>query len=189
MEHNQLPQRSNLKEGLEHGDLKRLVDSHFTIDEFRSKMGDDADILVLGFTVDGKSAATDLMEFIERGYEFVQDADLSSGENAKGKWLVFVEMERNRQAPKNIIKIIDDILNLTEQKIEEWTFEYYKDDIDYPATIEALEKTVPLSPKMYRERFGDKDMDRLKESARVPFKRHSPDNYYTNWLKSAAGIK
>lgn len=189
MDHSQLPQQLNLTEGLEYGDLKRLLDPHFTVDEFKSKMGDDADILVLSFTIDGKSAATDLMEFIERGYEFVQDADLSSGENAKGKWLVFVEMERNRQSPKNIIKMLEDILNLTEQDIDEWSFEYHKDDIDYPATIEALEKVVPLSPKMYRDKFGDKDMDRLKETARVPIKKTIVSNHYTDWLKTAAGIK
>ena len=48
---------------------------------------------------------------------------------------------------------------------------------------------MPLSPKMYRERFGDKDLDKLKEAARVPFKPKTTDNYYTNWLKTAAGIK
>jgi hypothetical protein len=181
--------QSKLLEGLEHGDLKRLVDPHFTIDEFRSKMGDDADVMVISFTVEGKSPATDLMEFIERGYDFVQDADLSSGENHKGKWLVFVEMERNRQCPKNISKLLADILNLTEQNLDEWTFEYHDDDVDYPATVEALEQNVPLSPKMYRERFGDKDLDKLKEAARVPFKPKTTDNYYTNWLKTAAGIK
>ena len=189
MDNNQLAQQSNLNEGLEFGDLKRLVDPHFTVDQYKSKMGDDADILVLSFTVDGKSAATDLMEFIERGYDFVQDADLSSGENAKGNWLVFVEMERNRQVPKNVIKMLEDILNLTEQKLDEWTFEYHKDNIDYPATEEALEKTLPLSPKMYRDRFGDKDMDRLKETARVPMNKTIVSNHYTDWWKTAAGIK
>lgn len=188
MDNNQ-HQQSKLSEGLENSDLKRLVDPHFTVDEYRSKMGDDADIMVLAFKVEGKSPAHDLMEFIERGYEFVQDADLSSGEDFKGKWLVFVEMERNRQAPKNILRIVSDILNLTEQDMDEWTFRYHEDDIDYPVTEEALEKTLPLSPKMYRDRFGDKDMDRLKESARVPFKRSVPDNYYTNWIKTAAGLK
>lgn len=189
MDNHKHSQLSNLKEGLELGDLKRLVIPHITIDEFRSKMGDDADIMVLSFTVDSKSAANDLMEFIERGYEFVQDADLSSGETFKGQWLVFVEIERNRQSPKNIMTIVTDVLKLTDQKIDEWTFEYHKDNIDYPLELEILAEKVPVTPKMYRDRFGDKEMDRLKENARVPFKKNTADNYYTNWLKIAAGLK
>lgn len=180
---------NKITEGLETGDLIRLVDPHFSIDEYKSKMGDDADILVMAFRVQGKNAAQDLMEFIERGYEFVQDADLSSGETSDGYWLVFVETERNRQFPKNAIKMLEDILNLTDQKLEEWSFNYHKDDIEYPATVDALEQSVPLSPKLYRERFGDKDMDKLKEAARVPMNRKTPNNFYTDWIKTAAGLK
>lgn len=182
-------QQSRLFEGLEKSDLKRLVEPHFTIDEYRSKMGDDADIMVLAFRVEGKSPAHDLMEFIERGYEFVQDADQSSGEDYKGRWLVFVEMERNRQCPKHVMQILEDILKLTDQELSDWTFNYHEDNVDYPASQETLEKNVPITPKMYRERFGDRDMDRLKESARVPFKRNVPNNYLTDWLKTAAGLK
>ena len=78
-------------EGLEHGDLKRLVHPDVHVDEFKSKMGDDADIVVVSFKVASKEPALDLVNFIEKGYDFVLDADLSSGELDDGEYLVFVE--------------------------------------------------------------------------------------------------
>ena len=84
-----------LSEGLEQGDLDRLVHRKLHVDEFKSKMGSDADIIVLSFKVDGKEPARDLMNFIERGYEWILDADISSGELDDGQYLVFAELERD----------------------------------------------------------------------------------------------
>ena len=61
--------------GLRLGDLKDNVDHIFEIDSFKSKMGTDADIVTLSFSVKEKHAADDLMNFIEKGYPFVLDAD------------------------------------------------------------------------------------------------------------------
>lgn len=152
-------------------------------------MGDDADIMVVGFIVDGKEPAKDLEDFLEKGYEFVLDADISSGEDAAGKWLVFVELDRSRLCPKQIERLVNDILNLTDQDIDEWTFTYHKSKIPHALTIESLEEHVPLSPKLYRERFGDKEMDQLKETARIPINRKVPSNYFTDMIKIAAGLK
>ena len=63
-----------LNEGLRRGDLDKYVSETFSIDRYSSKMGEDSDIVVLGFTVKDKMPATDLMEFIETGYTFVLDA-------------------------------------------------------------------------------------------------------------------
>ena len=122
----QMHNNNQLFEGLDRGDLKRLVAPVLSIDQFKSKMGDDSDIIVLGFIVDGKEPARELMSFIERGYDWVLDADVSSGELDDGQYFVFVEAERSVDAPENIDKLIKDILNLTEQDLDEWTFEYQK---------------------------------------------------------------
>ena len=82
--------------GLRIGDLKDCVDHIFEIDSFKSKMGDDKDIVTLSFSVAEKHAADDLMNFIEKGYEFVLDADATAGEQSDGTYKVFVELERNR---------------------------------------------------------------------------------------------
>lgn len=185
---NQSP-TSELNEGLEHGDLRRLVYPMISIDEYKSKMGEDADIMVLAFKVLGKDPSNDLMEFIERGYDFVLDADVSSGEDSDGNWLVFVEMERSRLRAKDIVRLIEEILNLTEQNMEDWNFTYKDSRVPFAIDVENIQEQVPLSPKQYRERFGDKDMDKLKENARIPINRKVPSNYYTDQIKIAAGLK
>lgn len=182
-------QQFKLQEGLEHGDLRRLVFSTFSIDEYKSKMGEDADVMVITFKVLGNDPANDLMEFIERGYDFVLDADVSSGEDSDGNWLVFVEMDRSRLRSKDIVRLIEEILNLTEQNITDWSFTYKDDKIPYSVSEENIDQQVPLSPKQYRERFGDKEMDQLKETARIPINRKVPSNYYTDQIKIAAGLK
>lgn len=185
---NQSP-TSELNEGLEHGDLRRLVYPIISIDEYKSKMGEDADIMVLAFKVLGKDPSNDLMEFIERGYDFVLDGDVSSGEDSDGNWLVFVEMERSRLRAKDIVRLIEEILNLTEQNMEDWNFTYKDSRVPFAIDVENIQEQVPLSPKQYRERFGDKDMDKLKENARIPINRKVPSNYYTDQIKIAAGLK
>ena len=81
--------------GLIAGDLKHLVYDIFEIDSFQSKMGDDKNIVVLSLSARTKESANDLMNFLEKGYPFVLDADVTSGEQADGSYKVFVELERN----------------------------------------------------------------------------------------------
>ena len=83
--------------GLRIGDLRDMVYKVLEIDSFASKMGDDKDIVTLSFSIKEKSAAEDLMGFIEKGYEFVLDADITPGEQSDGTYKVFVEMERSRK--------------------------------------------------------------------------------------------
>ena len=62
--------------GLFKDDLKHLVDSIVEIDSYKSKMGEDSDIVTLAFSVMGEAPAKDLENFVEKGYAFVLDADL-----------------------------------------------------------------------------------------------------------------
>lgn len=184
---------NQLFEGLDHGDLKRLIAPVLSIDQFKSKMGDDSDIIVLGFIVDGKEPARDLMSFIERGYDWVLDADVSSGELDDGQYFVFVETERSVDAPENIDKLIKDILNLTEQELSEWTFEYQKDKTDRSISVNELANTIPLTPSAYRANFGSEEedaaLDAMQESARIPMNKQAPKNAWTESLRVAAGLK
>lgn len=183
-----------LCEGLETGDLHRLVHPELHIDEFKSKMGADEDIVVLTFKVNGKEPATDLMNFYERGYEWVLDADVSSGEMDDGEYLVFVELERNPAACENTLKLVEDTLNLTDQKMSEWRFLYRKDKTEHELTLENLLKTVPNSPVEYEMKFGigdksEDDLAAMLEAARVPVRRAAPKNDWTESLRVAAGLK
>lgn len=191
-----LQEHQDLFEGLEQGDLARLVHPKVHIDEFKSKMGDDADILVISFKVADKNPANDLMNFIERGYDWVLDADVSTGELEDGEYLVFVEMERTPKAAEQIVTLVDDILNLTDQKLPDWHWQYQKSHNEYPIQAELISKYVPLTSDQYIARFGeenieidtDKDLEKLKESARVKINKKAPVNDFTQAIKIAAGI-
>ena len=78
------------------GDLKDLVYHIFEIDAYASKMGDDKNIVTLSFTVKHKEPGDDLVRFLEGGYSFILDADITAGEQSDGNYRVFVELERNR---------------------------------------------------------------------------------------------
>jgi hypothetical protein len=138
---------SNLSESLLSNDLERLISHIFEIDSYKSKMGEDKDIVVLSFTVESKDPAEDLVNFIERGYEFVLDADTSPGELKDGKYKVFVEMERNRHVPDYIIEILEGIKKLS--GINEFKFRYYKSFKSVPAEKTALEEMIPTSKQDY----------------------------------------
>ena len=81
-----------LDEGSYRGDLQRLVGPELHIDQHRSKMGEDDDIIVVSFKVQGKEPANDLVSFLETGYDFILDADASPGEISPGRFLVFFEI-------------------------------------------------------------------------------------------------
>ena len=182
-----------LCEGLEQGDLARLVHNKLHIDEFKSKMGEDADILVLSIKTSEKKAAEDLMNFIERGYEWVLDADISTGELDDGDYLVFVELERNSAAANNIVELIEDIINLTNQKMSDWRFQYQKNKKEYPLLTRYIKQIVPLSPDQYIEKYDademfDKELEQMKESARISTKKKAVVNDHTNKLRELARI-
>ena len=52
---------------LEHNDLKRLVHDELHIDQYKSKLGNDEDIVVMSLKVAGKEPANDIVSFVEKG--------------------------------------------------------------------------------------------------------------------------
>lgn len=197
-----------LREGMEKGDLKRLVMTEITIDEFVSKMGDDRDIMTVGFTIEYKEPAQDLMVFCERGYDWILDADVSSGELDDGEYMMFIELERNEQAPDNIIKLIKDIGNLTDTDINDWTFVHHKDHTPQAVTKENISATVPLNAEDYALKFPEEqeddsdlsqddvsvddksqdELDAMLESAGVKIKKKITRDFELDGLRSRAGL-
>ena len=136
-----------LREGLRPNDLEDLVYDLFEIDAFRSKMGDDRDVCVLSFHVKDRNPAKDMMEFIEKGFDFVLDADVSAGENDKGEYTVFVELPRRPKLNEYIQTIADGVKRLT--GISEWYFRYYTSFDRKPLDEQHLSELVPNSPMEY----------------------------------------
>lgn len=187
-----MPQEFNmLLENLEKGDLKRLVHPELHIDEYKSKMGDDADICVISFKVAGKEPSIDLVSFIEKGYDFVLDADVSSGEKEGGDYLVFIEIERTPELPDQIIKMMSDVMRLTEQDFADWRVRYHKSAQDHELSADSLRSAIVLTPEKYRARYDKEknDLDSLKAAAGVKIDTRAPVNDFTESIRIAAGIK
>lgn len=180
-----------LRENLEKGDLSRLVHDQLHIDEYKSKMGDDADICVLSFKVSGKEPSQDLVAFLEKGYDFVLDADVSSGEKEGGDYLVFVELERTSQLPEQIMVLMEDLMNLTAQELSAWRFKYYRSSTEHELSQDNLRSVISLSSDNYKKKFekDDIDIDSLKTAAGINVDSKAPTNEYTESLRIAAGIK
>lgn len=142
---------------LRQGDLKHMVDDIFEIDSFKSKMGDDKNICVLSFSVKENQVAKDLMTFIEKGYPFVLDADMTSGEQSDGTYKVFVELEREKENPTQILEIVDGIKKLSE--INSMKFRYYKNFRSKDATAEALSEMLPLDEDSYESTISNMQME------------------------------
>jgi hypothetical protein len=117
---------------------------------------------------------------------------------------VFVELERTEKLPEQIIKLMEDLMNLTEQKLSDWRVRYYKSTTDNELTQESLANVIPLSPQAYDEKYGDddeevdatepeqditQDLDAMKAAAGVPVTTTAPKNEYTESLRIAAGLK
>ena len=147
----------HLNEELQAGDLKYLVSHVFDIDSYKSKIGEDGDMVVLSFTVDDKAPADDLARFLEMGYEFVLDADSTSGPTSNGKHKVFVEMERNRHVPKQIMQLVNGIARLT--GLERFKFRYYKSFKSLPVDEETLSQAIPTNTGEYEDRVANNEMN------------------------------
>ena len=113
--------------GLRAGDLKNLLDNVFEVDNYKSKMGDDEDIVVVSFSVQEQNAAKDLVEFIEKSYDFVLDADSTVSEVDEGRYKVFVELERDRSVQEHIMEMLYGITQLSE--VEGFKFRYHKERV------------------------------------------------------------
>ena len=153
-------QNKVISEGLRAGDLAETIYPHFEVDSFRSKMGEDQDVCVVTFQSKDRYPAKDMMEFIEKGYNFVLDADVSAGENEEGEYSIFVEMERTKNIAENIMEMLYGLEKLT--GIFEWDFKYYKDLKKYNATTENLKKKVPGSSKIYEQTMQRFRTDEMK---------------------------
>ena len=136
-----------LNEGLRPLDLAEMVYPIFEIDTYASKMGEDRDVCVMSFQVKDRAPAKDLMEFIEKGYHFVLDSDVSSGENEDGEYSVFIELPRSSKLAEHIKEITYGVRKLT--GIDDFKFKYFKQNAIHEVTEDTLKSIIPLSAGDY----------------------------------------
>jgi len=147
--------RRIINEGLDYLDMVDQIEPTVSVDEYAAKAGRDADMVTLAFTVNSEASGDDLVDWFERGYDWIIDASISEGELSPGKYLVFVEMKRRTKVPERIIELIEDLETLTNLKVTEWTVNI--DEEDYDADAEILKQKITISPHEYREQNEDEE--------------------------------
>jgi len=127
-------------------DLEGLVKTEISVDEYKSKMGEDRDVIVMGISVREESAAHDLGDFIERGPFDIWDVDVSPAPDADGFYYVFIEIERSHTMWNSIHSIFDHIDRITGNKIDSMTFTCPEHDRPQPLTEDNFKTCVLQSP-------------------------------------------
>ena len=144
-----------INEGLDYMDMVYQVEPELSVDEYAAKMGKDSDIVTLAFIVNSEAAGDDLVDWFERGYDWVLDASISEGELSPGKYLVFVEMERRSKTASRIIELLEDLETLTGLSLDDWSIEVEGEA--YGADKDKLKEVIAISPHEYREEHEDED--------------------------------
>jgi len=147
--------RRIINEGLDYSDMVDQIEPTVSVDEYSAKMGKDSDIVTLAFTVKSEAEGNDLVDWFERGYDWVLDASLSEGELSPGKYLVFVEMKRRTKVPERIVELIEDLETLTDLRVTDWTVNI--DEEEYDADEDLLKQKITISPHEYREENEDEE--------------------------------
>jgi hypothetical protein len=150
-----------INEGLDYLDMKNQVEPILSVDEYAAKMGKDSDIVTLAFIVNSEAVGDDLVDWFERGYDFILDASVSEGELKPGKYLIFVEMKRRTTVPEHIILMLEDLETLTDLSLEDWSVEV--DGQKVGADEATLKRLISFSPHDYREKNKEDDEEELNE--------------------------
>ena len=175
-----------LSESLTFKDLEGLMKPTIHVDEFSSKMGDDDDIIVVSFFVRDQQAAKDLMNWFEKGYDFVVDADRSPGELKPNRYLVYVELRRRSNAGAHVEELLRDLNTLTEYDVDDWVMHYKGQEV--PFSRDTFDSMVPLSPRAYRERY-EKDLNEVRSAAGLSVvTNYDQQDPVLQTIQSAAGI-
>ena len=166
--------------------MEGLLKPEIHVDEFTSKMGEDDDIIVVSFFVRDPNAAKDLMNWFEKGYDFVIDADRSPGEIKPNRFLVYVEIRRRSTAGAHVEQLLEDLSTLTEFETKDWSMVY--DGKTVPFSRDEFDRTVPLSPKAYRETH-EGELNEMRVAAGIPTKTiYEKDDPEIQALQAAAGL-
>jgi hypothetical protein len=150
-----------VNEGLKAGDLEGVVSKRFSVDQFKSKMGEDRNIMVLAFSVDSLAAAKDLERFAETGYKEVLDADATPGTLEDGKHRVFIEFARVEKVDQHVRRFLDDLSKLT--NIESFEFTYHKRTVPFEASAKNLADILPRTPEAYNQKINSLKLGEIKD--------------------------
>ena len=143
MKHN----HNKINESLMENDLKWLVDDDVLIDMHKTKLGKNKDYIVLAITVNDRTPANDLASFIENSVYDFEDVEVSAATDAKGRYLIYIELDRQPSAFNTIQGILNDASKLS--GIESWKFKTMGIDDYIPFDEETFVNYVITNPAEY----------------------------------------
>lgn len=139
----------NLMEGMRSGDLEDLVLPLLSLDEYESKIDEDA--IVIGFFVSEHSAAEDLNRFLQRSPVELLDTEISPAPDAQGYFMVFVELLNNTKLADNVEDILEEVAALS--NIENWKMQ-----------VRGAEELTPFSTEAVMKAVGEPKANPVQES-------------------------
>lgn len=176
-----------LIEGLNYMDMEGQIEPKVTVDEYQAKMGKDKDIVTITFIVNNKLAGDDLVGWFERGYSYILDASVSEGEFDKGKYLVFVEMDRRSIVPERIVELLTDLETLTGIPAKDYIIEV--DGETYDPDVDVLKQVIITSPLEYKkEKEKEEELNEYRELSGIMTKKLYEDDAYIKSIKAMAGM-
>jgi hypothetical protein len=149
-------------EGLEHNDLKGLVDNVISVDQYKPKIGNDSETVVVAFTVKYEKPSQDLANFIETSYVEQLDVEASDVPNEIGDYKVFVEFARTPNLFNKIKALIEDINKITSEN-GVWKYEGFKSNVAKEFSEENFNNDIILTPEEYNFKFKKNNEDIVKE--------------------------
>ena len=153
---------------VKYGEMTNLVTPTISIDQYKPKIGEANETVVVAFEVAFEQPAKDLSNLIETDVTDQLDVDISDGPNADGKYMVFVEFERDGNLYENIMNIVKVASQAT--AITEWKYNYYQGTDSADLTAENLAETVLDNSEEYVLRYANNEetnesLSRVKELA------------------------
>ena len=153
---------------VKYGEMKNLVNAVVSIDQYKPKIGEASETVVVAFEVDQEGAASDLSNLIETDIVENLDVDVSQGPNTNGNHLVFVEFTRDINLHTSIREMLKVVANVT--TITEWQFEFYKGDGALELNEDNLKNSVLDNPQEYVLKYAqpkNEELDRVKSLAGI----------------------
>ena len=153
-----------INEGLKFEDLKGLVETNIMIDMHKPKIGNEADTVVVTFTVKYEDPANDLCTFIETSSLEHLDTEVSTVPDKENTWKVFVEFQRNDELYQKIAFMLENVDQVTSLRDGDWTYRAYNVKQKRKFNEENFNEDIITSSDEYEDKYLNKDTtDSLNE--------------------------
>ena len=172
--------RKVLVEGLDHLDFENQIIPTVSVDEYEARSGENDEIITFSFIVKGKAIGEDLCDWIIKGYDYINDCEVSEGELMANRFVVFVETNRRSKAPERLLEILEDLETLTGLSVDQWKVKI--DGTEYEASLNVLKQNMITIPLEYREQNEDiEDEEEVVDIADI-------DDSDLNEMRNIAGL-